>query len=67
MGEIKIKRNYTFWRHPVRWFKEIRLMQNINAFANYEWEHGGKEKCMQATKDFITSGAIPDFYKYRKY
>jgi hypothetical protein len=42
-------------------------MQNINAFANYEWEHGGKEKCMQATKDFITSGAIPDFYKYRKY
>jgi len=36
----KTIRNYKFWLHPIKWFKDIKNLRALNALLKYEWKNG---------------------------
>lgn len=46
-SEFKIKANYSFWKHPIQWIREIRLRKTMEVLLEYNWNHGGREKFLE--------------------
>ena len=36
MNEIKIRANYSFWKHPFKWIKERKLRRVMQDLINFE-------------------------------
>lgn len=51
--EIRIKANYSFWKHPIRWWKERRQREVMEALVNWNWENGGKEELLEKMTEFM--------------
>ncbi len=52
---IRIKANYSFWRHPIQWIKDIKYRRTLEALMNWDWEHGGKEKFYEEMSKVVGS------------
>ena len=56
-NEIKIIRNYSFWKHPIKWWKDRKIMKMANFFVNYEWEHRMREEVQKMKMDIFLYGS----------
>jgi hypothetical protein len=56
MKPFKIKASYSFWKHPIRYVKEMKYRRILQLFMEYEWEHGMKEEVEKETKDLLLYG-----------
>ena len=56
MKEIRVTRNYSFWRHPIQWFKDRRKIHLLDMLVNHEWEHGLKEEIQKGMFDVVMKG-----------
>jgi len=54
--ELKITRNYSFWKHPIKWFRDRKKMKMANFLINYEWEHGMREEVEKMQMDILLHG-----------
>lgn len=52
----RIKANYSFWRHPIKWVKEYKIHKLTNLLLQSEWKNGMEEKVIQATLDAMIYG-----------
>ena len=55
--EIKIIRNYSFWKHPIKWWKDRKKMKVANFLINYQWKHGMKEEVEKMQMDMFLYGS----------
>ena len=55
-NEIKITRNYSFWKHPIKWWKDRKVMKVANFLINYQWKHGMKEEVEKMQYDIMFYG-----------
>lgn len=53
---IKLIRSYSFWKHPIEWFRDRKRMKLLEALVNYEWEHGLKEEVERGITDSVLYG-----------
>lgn len=56
MKEIKVIRNYSFWRHPIKWFKDRKAIAVLNQVVNYQWENWMKEEVHEAQRNMMLYG-----------
>lgn len=56
-NEIKITRNYSFWKHPFKWWRDRKVIKVANFLINYEWEHGMREEVYKMQEDLIFYGS----------
>lgn len=56
--ELKITRNYSFWKHPIKWFKDRKKVKMANFLINYQWEHGMREEVQQMSHDMMFYGSV---------
>lgn len=56
----KIKANYSFWRHPVRWISERKTRKAMQTLLEFHYEHSNmKEEVMLAVKHALIYGHLP--------
>ena len=53
---MKIKRNYSFWRHPIQWIKDRKKFQIMNLFLQYMTESGLEEEIAKTKLDMFLYG-----------
>lgn len=59
--EIKVVRNYSFWRHPIKWWKDRKAIALLDLYVNKKWEEGMREEVFKANMDMMFyGGAIFD-------
>ena len=54
--DIQVTRNYSFWRHPIKWWKDRKKIALMNILVNNYWENGGKETVEKATMEAMLYG-----------
>ena len=60
-NEVKVSRNYSFWRHPIKWWNDRKNIALLNMYVNYQWEHGMREEVAEMKWDIFKYGtAIMD-------
>ena len=52
---IKVEINYSFWRHPIQYIKDMKYRKIMEVMVNYDWEHVGRERLQEKMKDYIIS------------
>lgn len=55
--ELKVTRNYSFWRHPIKWWMDRKKINIMNAYVNYQWEHGMREEISKMNTDLFLYGS----------
>lgn len=55
--EIKVTRNYSFWRHPIKWWKDRRKIALLDLYVNHRWENGMREEVFEMNMDFLRYGS----------
>jgi hypothetical protein len=53
---IKIKANYSFWRHPIKWLKERKHRAVLEHMMNFHYQNGGKEEIEKKIKEMMIFG-----------
>ncbi len=53
---IKIKANYSFWKHPIRWLKERKTRKVLQLLANYNWKNRWEKEFEDKYKNMILYG-----------
>lgn len=56
--EIKVTRNYSFWKHPIKWWQDRKVIKFMDWYANYQWNHGMKEKAEKMSIEMIMKGTV---------
>lgn len=54
---IVVTRNYSFWKHPIRWIRDRKKIKMANFFFQYEWKNGMKEEVEQCEEDLLLYGS----------
>jgi len=57
MNEITITRTYSFWRHPIKWWKDRKKFAFMNIMANQMWKNGMKEEVEKMQLDMLMYGS----------
>lgn len=52
---VRIKANYSFWKHPIQWIREIQHRKVMEALIEYNWNHGGREEFLEKMTEAIGS------------
>ncbi len=55
-NELKITRNYSFWKHPIKWWKDRKIFKVANFIINQEWQNGLKEEVSKMEMDIFMHG-----------
>ena len=58
----KIVRNYKFYQHPIKWIRDIKNFEVLNALIGYEWRNGLEKK----VRDELLNTLIIKKQKYEK-
>lgn len=55
-NEIKVIRNYSFWQHPLKWWRQRKTISLLNILINQKWEAGLKEEMEKMQEDMFFYG-----------
>lgn len=55
---LKITRNYSFWKHPVMWFKDRKKIKLLDFLVKYQLEHGMREEIRKIIHDLEVYGSV---------
>lgn len=56
MKEVKAVRNYRFIEHPIKWFRDIKVMKGVNILLDEKWDDKTIEKCKKAVEEMLLYG-----------
>ena len=54
--EIKVSRKYSFWRHPIKYFKDRKKIAFLEMYLNNQWENGLREEVDKVNRDILFYG-----------
>jgi uncharacterized protein YkvS len=57
MNEIRVIRNYSFWKHPIKWWKDRKAIKILDLYINSKWKNGLKEEVEKMTEDMLMYGS----------
>jgi len=52
-----VRRNYSFWKHPIKWWKDRKKITLMNFWVNKMWENGMREEVELMDLDLMMFGA----------
>ena len=55
-GPLRVKLQYSFWQHPIKWFRNRKKRRLLQALANYYWKNGGEEEYEKSIKELLMYG-----------
>lgn len=58
LGDIRIRANYSFWRHPIKWLRERKMRKLMEVMINHDWKNGGEERHQKMMKELILKGTV---------
>lgn len=55
--EIKVIRNYSFWRHPIKWWKDRKPRALLEMYLNHRWDKDLEQEVEKMLKDVFLNGS----------
>ncbi len=53
---VEIKRSYSFWRHPIKWFKDRKKIKVLEFLVNNELDKGLADEIYKVQSDMVIYG-----------
>jgi hypothetical protein len=53
---IRIKANYSFWKHPIKWIRERKMRKVLEKMVNFHWQNGGREEVQKKMTEALMFG-----------